>query len=134
MTRLRASMSVSSAGDLLSRNNSDSDGDGCLALIREVGSTVIINISVYSFYWSGRHPPKTIRTFTMLKVNLNIFYTSKNENTQVKVKVNFESSVKQNDQSQEGWLGLVLDYLPLVVSFFGPTVVQIFSDWFVQMF
>lgn len=70
----------------------------------------------------------------MLKFTLNIFYASKNENTQFNVKVNFESSATQNDQSQRGILGLVLDYVPFVIILYESSFFQTCSDWFIQLF
>ena len=55
----------------------------------------------------------------MYKLNLYIHYTKQTENTEIKIKVNIEPSDKQNDQSQKGMLGLVLDYLPLAVRLSG---------------
>jgi len=58
-------------------------------------------------------------------------YTSKSENTEFEIGVNYESSEKQNDQSPKGWIGLVLDYLPLAVNLFlgvTPYILDVLSN------
>jgi hypothetical protein len=65
----------------------------------------------------------------MLKFNMH--YTSKNENTELVIGVNYESSEQQNDLSPKGWLGLVLDYLPLAVNLFAgiaPLLLDVLSN------
>lgn len=52
----------------------------------------------------------------MNKLNLNISYANKKNNTELNVEANYESSEQQNDQSPKGMLGLVLGYLPLAVN------------------
>ncbi|CAH1535805.1 conserved hypothetical protein [Vibrio owensii] len=54
-----------------------------------------------------------------MKFNFKLRYVKSPENTDLAVELNGESSDTQDNQSSKGWLGLVLDYLPLVTSFAG---------------
>lgn len=64
----------------------------------------------------------------MSKLNLNIRYTNRKENTELTVGVNYEKSEKQNDQSPKGLRGLVVDYFPLAVNVLVTIIVPIITD------
>ncbi|KAA1302552.1 hypothetical protein [Escherichia coli] len=68
----------------------------------------------------------------MSKLNLNIRYTNRKENTELTVGVNCEISEKQNDQSPKGMLGLVIDYFPLAVNVL-VAIVPVITDTLSQM-
>ena len=68
----------------------------------------------------------------MSKLNLHIRYTNPNENTELTVGVNYESSEAQSDQSPRNKIGLVLDYLPLAINLL-MSCIPIFLDTVSQM-
>ncbi|EIO4604487.1 hypothetical protein LQM14_003790 [Vibrio parahaemolyticus] len=64
----------------------------------------------------------------MSKLDLNIRYTNRKENTELTVGVNYENSEKRNDQSPKGLRGLVVDYFPLAVNVLVTVIVPVITD------
>ena len=64
----------------------------------------------------------------MSKLDLNIRYTNRKENTELTVGVNYEKTEKQNDQSPKGLRGLVVDYFPLAVNVLLTIIVPVITD------